>query len=74
MEETPNRIDIGLMLEVDNPQDSLSWLWGFQTACRVFGVWKDGEQYLGVGNITVREVCKQIREFIREQDIKVKKQ
>lgn len=61
-------LDLDIMVTADAPFDALSWTQGFLSACRTFGVWKDGDQYLGSGgDWTVAKVRKEIEKFIREQ-------
>lgn len=60
-------IDFDTPISVDNPNDVNSWLQGFLYACQLFGVWKDGQQYLGVGDFTVEKVKAEIKRFEREQ-------
>lgn len=58
-----NEIDFDTILCATESNDTFSFLQGFLEACKLFGIWKDGEQYLGSSGITVREVKKQINLF-----------
>lgn len=61
------KIDFDTPLSVDNPKDVYSYLQGFKYACELFGVWKDGEQYIGIGDFTVTQIKKAIEDFIKGQ-------
>ncbi|MEE4246990.1 MAG: hypothetical protein V2I33_16375 [Kangiellaceae bacterium] len=37
-----------------------SFLEGYLACCEDFGIHKDGERYLGIGNVTVKEVKNEI--------------
>lgn len=61
------QIDFDTPLAVDAPKDFRSWFKGFLYACELFGIWRDGKQYLGIGRWSVDEVRKEIERFVREQ-------
>ena len=67
MENDNLLIDFDTMLCADSPHDTLSWFMGFKSACSLFGVWKNGDQYLGTEKITMRQIRRQIEEFTRQQ-------
>ncbi len=49
---------------VYEPLSHDDFLRGFLAACRLFGVWKDGEQLLGSGETTVREMREAIEAYL----------
>lgn len=58
-------LQLFLRRQVDcyEPYDLYSFLQGIEAACFSFGVWKDGQQWLGSGSYTVREMREAIELF-----------
>lgn len=49
------------------PYDVLSFVQGMESASRLFGTWKDGQQWLGIGEYTVHDMVAAIHKFIEVQ-------
>lgn len=58
-----NKIDFQAEIALVKPYDKYSFLQGFFSACCMFGVWRNGEQYLGIGDVTVSDVKRQLEKF-----------
>ena len=54
---------IGAQVSHHEPYDTYSFLIGFQAACDLFCVFKNGERYLGTGEVTVWEVRQAIKKY-----------
>lgn len=49
------------------PYDTYSFLQGFIAGAEAFAIWKDGEQLLGIGNKTLKDLKRAIAEYVKEQ-------
>lgn len=59
--------DVAKEIKYSEPYDCFSFLQGFLACCRLFGVWKDGQQVIGTMEHPVKEVAKAIDEYTEEQ-------
>lgn len=68
--ETIDKIidDLKLHLATSAPHDTPSFLQGYLSACRGYGVYNNGEQYIGGFNIvTVRQIREAIEKYTKQQ-------
>lgn len=59
--------DLAHEINVADPQDTYSFIRGFRAACALFGIWKDGEKFLGIGEVTMSDINHAIIEYDKGQ-------
>lgn len=54
-------------VEFTRPYDTYSFLQGFLAGAEAFAIWKNGEQLLGIGNKSMRDLKQAVKEYTQEQ-------
>lgn len=50
------------------PRDRNSFFQGYLAAAEAFAVWRDGDQWLGCGNHTLKQLKEVVKRFVEPKD------
>ena len=55
------------LVSYTEPYDTYSFLQGVEEGLKEFAIWKDGEQYIGIGTYTIQDLKKAINDWIASE-------